>query len=315
MCGEPWTSVCVKNNISMSQINVQRGKGWEGDPVFFENVMYSAHLFKMMVLYETISGDVKFSTIGWTFKHKNKQFHYTLDDLYNVIYYQVKKSVVRSFPCEPMMIYAACNSILYSASRLYYKINPRAPTLNFSEFVESLNTVFRRNTTSSIFNQLTNENETDPSIFRAVIMQPALWLETQILETILKVDAEIIDVVNGALGLDAWLIGQAAEAGLKSSLFEEARLNLNSTPAWKFVNSSDREHGMYLNTDVTIAGRTGMTAPLSTAFTLSALGGIDTGRSVSASDTQFVSMHMGGQTNHCTSIRARPPPFCWIGQD
>ena len=27
------------------------------------------------------------------------------------------------------------------------------------------------------------------------------------------------------------------------------------------------------------------------------------------------SMHTGGQTSHCTSIRVRSPPYCWIGQD
>jgi hypothetical protein len=270
-CGQPWRSFCEKHNVSMSQINLQGCEGWKGDPVFSDNVMYSAHLFKMMVLYQAISGDQKFSTYGWNFTHNGHDVHYTLGKLYSVIYYQVQRSISRSFPCEPMMIYAVCNSVIYPASRLYYRMNPSAPRIDFREFTNSLATVFGRTTGSTIFNLLTGKNETDSSVFRAVVLQPTLWLQSYrgpFERLILEFASELVDTLDGALGTDAWLLGQAEEAGLESPLFDRARNNLRRTSSWKHgVN------GSYLDVDLTLAGRAGMTAPVTTAFTLSALGG------------------------------------------
>eukprot|EP00966_Prymnesium_polylepis_P268043 6192292-Prymnesium_polylepis.2 len=71
VCGQPWSAECSLFNMSMAR--VQAGSyGWQqsahdtpaDDPVSTNNIMYSAHVASIGLLYEALSGDATLSTDG-----------------------------------------------------------------------------------------------------------------------------------------------------------------------------------------------------------------------------------------------------------
>ena len=80
------------------------------DPVAWENIMYSGHLMQLIALYESISGDMKYSTEGWDFVWDDDTvIHYNTDKLMKAIYVQVQQDERGGVPCEPNTIFVICN--------------------------------------------------------------------------------------------------------------------------------------------------------------------------------------------------------------
>lgn len=60
------------------------------DPVIHENIMYSGHLAMLIALYESLSGDFKYTNIGWNFTWPGyANISYTAKKLMDVIHDQV----------------------------------------------------------------------------------------------------------------------------------------------------------------------------------------------------------------------------------
>ena len=95
------------------------------DPVAHENIMYSGHLAMLMALYESISGDLKYSNVGWDFTWNNGSFkiHYTLKKLMNTIANQVISEETGGVACEPNSIFVICNNHHRIAYLLYDAIH------------------------------------------------------------------------------------------------------------------------------------------------------------------------------------------------
>ena len=91
VCAEPWTLPCKLAKLAPCQISIGLATGLDGlsrqqlaeywerhrcpDPVYHENVMFSAHLAQVGALYEAVSGDASLSEIGWQFKAASPLAH------------------------------------------------------------------------------------------------------------------------------------------------------------------------------------------------------------------------------------------------
>ena len=100
------------------------------DPVYVENIMYSGHLAMLIALYESISGNFKYSESGWFFKwNGEKRFHYNTTLLMNAILRQVKKDETGGVACEPNSIFVICNN----HHRIAYQIYDAIHKTNYSQ--------------------------------------------------------------------------------------------------------------------------------------------------------------------------------------
>ena len=71
VCGQPWVEECSLLNISMAHLQAN-SYSWQqslpdtplNDPVSTANIMYSAHVASIGLLYEAFSGDATLSTDG-----------------------------------------------------------------------------------------------------------------------------------------------------------------------------------------------------------------------------------------------------------
>ena len=88
-----------------------------GDPVGTANIMYSAHLAHIGLLYEALSGDDSLSTTGWSFG----PHHYTLDRLVGALSALAQSNDAAGFgaTCEPGSVFPSCNGHLHAALRLH----------------------------------------------------------------------------------------------------------------------------------------------------------------------------------------------------
>lgn len=94
------------------------------DPVAWENIMYSGHLMQIIALYESITGDMKYSTEGWDFVwDDDTSLHYTTDKLMEVVFQQSKSEETGGVPCEPNTIFIICNDHPQNAFLLYDSIH------------------------------------------------------------------------------------------------------------------------------------------------------------------------------------------------
>eukprot|EP00931_Biecheleriopsis_adriatica_P069775 TRINITY_DN43585_c0_g1_i1.p1 TRINITY_DN43585_c0_g1~~TRINITY_DN43585_c0_g1_i1.p1 ORF type:complete len:571 (-),score=98.80 TRINITY_DN43585_c0_g1_i1:10-1722(-) len=121
-CGLPWTFRCRLQNKSMSIIQSSMYP-WQphaalDDPVGSANIMYSAHLALVGLLYEAFSGDHSLREAGaWSFgPHR-----YQIDELMEVIQENALANEKMGFgvTCEPGSVFPACNGHLHAALRLY----------------------------------------------------------------------------------------------------------------------------------------------------------------------------------------------------
>lgn len=94
------------------------------DPVAWENIMYSGHLMQLIALYESISGDMKYSEEGWDFVWDDETvIHYTAEKLMQVVYDQVDQDERGGVPCEPDSVFVICNDHPQLAFVLYDAIH------------------------------------------------------------------------------------------------------------------------------------------------------------------------------------------------
>lgn len=128
LCGKPWKSFCAKHKTSMCTINnmgYMRGADCP-DPVKEANIMYSAHLSQMGLLFELHSHDTTLSTHGWDFvkldpatKNHTSSFRYNLPGLMEVLEGQSNMSKVGGgITCEPGSVFPSCNNHVYISFRL-----------------------------------------------------------------------------------------------------------------------------------------------------------------------------------------------------
>lgn len=98
------------------------------DPVIHENIMYSGHLAMLIALYESISGDFKYTEKGWYFKWDNQSIHYDTNRLMAVILNQVESDESGGVACEPNSIFVICNN----HHRIAYVLHDAIHSTNFS---------------------------------------------------------------------------------------------------------------------------------------------------------------------------------------
>jgi hypothetical protein len=89
--------------------------------------MYSAHLAQMIALYESISGDMTYSTNGWDFIWDNQtKIHYTTQQLNQVIWNQMNSDPTGGVCCEPGVIFTPCNEHQVCPININYRqFNPK----------------------------------------------------------------------------------------------------------------------------------------------------------------------------------------------
>lgn len=94
------------------------------DPVCYENIMYSGHLLQLLTLYESISGDMTYDTVGFDFVWNKEGYpvttmHYTTTKLAQVIYNQMDRESSAGVSCEPGWVYTICQNHPHLGLRLY----------------------------------------------------------------------------------------------------------------------------------------------------------------------------------------------------
>lgn len=124
LCGMPWKKFCAVHRTSMCTVDnimYHHGAGCP-DPVREANIMYSAHLSQMALLYQLHSHNSSLSTSGWHFRGGSPKLDvpYTLPTLMTTLAEQSNTSRVGGgITCEPGSIYPSCNNHVYISFRLY----------------------------------------------------------------------------------------------------------------------------------------------------------------------------------------------------
>jgi hypothetical protein len=81
------------------------------DPCQQENVMYSGHLAQLICMFESLTGDMRYSTVGWDFTWRDgRKTHYTLGRLLDRLHALSKASQSGGICCEPNLVFIVCNS-------------------------------------------------------------------------------------------------------------------------------------------------------------------------------------------------------------
>ena len=94
------------------------------DPIAYENIMYSGHLAMLIALYESISGDFKYTSDGWDFNWPNHApIHYNAAKLMQSIQDQILRERTGGVCCEPNSIFITCNNHPRIAFSLYDAIH------------------------------------------------------------------------------------------------------------------------------------------------------------------------------------------------
>lgn len=94
------------------------------DPVCYENIMYSGHLLQLITLYESITGDLSYDTVGFDFVWNKTgdpitTIHYTTTKLAQVIFKQMDRESSAGVSCEPGWVYTICQNHPHLGLRLY----------------------------------------------------------------------------------------------------------------------------------------------------------------------------------------------------
>jgi hypothetical protein len=124
----PWKKFCANHETSMCTVvnfMYHHGAGCP-DPVREANIMYSAHLAQMGLLYQLHSGDTSLSAEGWRFQggHPRVDLNYTLPTLMAVLAGQSATSRIGGgITCEPGSVYPSCNNHVYASFRLHDAMN------------------------------------------------------------------------------------------------------------------------------------------------------------------------------------------------
>ena len=93
------------------------------DPVAKANIMYSAHLAQLIALFESISGNYKYTNDGWSFNWFGSQLHYDTRKLNDAILKQIDEQRTGGVECEPGSIFITCNNHQRIAFTLYDAIH------------------------------------------------------------------------------------------------------------------------------------------------------------------------------------------------
>ena len=85
---------------------------WSGDPVIRDNIMLSGWLGLHVGLYESVTGDTRYSEPGGlTFRwNENTSYVHDLGTMNRAVYDNFLRYDLGFFPCEPNWIYPVCNS-------------------------------------------------------------------------------------------------------------------------------------------------------------------------------------------------------------
>jgi hypothetical protein len=95
---------------------------WFPDPLARQNIMYSGHLFQLLVYYEMMTGDDRFSTTGFDLRWDDSHvFHYDIPRMARVIGDQMKEKPSGGVNCEPTLIFFCCNDHHNTAMRILEK--------------------------------------------------------------------------------------------------------------------------------------------------------------------------------------------------
>ena len=283
-CGSPWKYFCKIYNYSMCDITNMIGDSDCPDPVYSQNVMYSGHIAQIMALYETFSNDYSLTNQGWSYY--NQQYiakgkfasNYTLRKLMEIITKQKKESPISAYPCEPSIIYTACNQHINIASILYDSIHGTNYTKNsnqlkFYNWIQKKGIHFKKNITSLNINYTFKDSyyvgATQENLEKIMLYFPSLRKEFK----------KIIKGRDGLVGLDGW-VNQWLEIWRPDTLndfklLKYGRDNLTNNRAWKKYKNINGKELWYIKDDIiTTLGMFNFTISTATSFAIAGMGGL-----------------------------------------
>ena len=242
--------------------------------------MYSGHVAHIMTLYEAFSNDYSLSSKGWEFY--NSQYkklgklpsYYTLKKLIEIINNQSKKSPISAFPCEPSIIYTACNQHPVIASKLYDKIH----NTNYSSIGNHLKFFnwIRENGTHKKILGLEYFSLEDSYYIGAT--QENLEKLFNIYPNLREKFRHIIKNRDGLVGLDGW-VNQWLEIwrpNTKEAInsLNYGRGNLTFNKAWKKFKKIKGIDLWYIRNDfISSLGMFNFTIASATSFAIAGMGG------------------------------------------
>ena len=96
------------------------------DPIRRDNIMFSAYLGQMLGMYQTVSGDTRYSQANaLTFCCPGGDVHYDLNSINTAILRNFKDSEFCLYPCEPNWSYTMCNPFGLNSLLLNDRLNGR----------------------------------------------------------------------------------------------------------------------------------------------------------------------------------------------
>ncbi|HOX36877.1 MAG TPA: hypothetical protein PL033_02720 [Candidatus Brocadiia bacterium] len=120
--------------------------GGPPDPCRYENVMYTGHLAQLMLLYELMTGDMRYSKEGWDFVWTDgRKTHYDLDLAVRRMHVQSVETPCGGICCEPNSIFADCNNHSSNAYLLHDLLHGTEYSKVNQKWFDWMSKNFRRN--------------------------------------------------------------------------------------------------------------------------------------------------------------------------
>lgn len=127
-----WERVSRGGSVFNAQISDKLKEEW--DPVVRDNIMYSAYVQSMALLYNYLFEDPRYAEPGaltfryWSFfwGGKERRFEYDQNSLNETVYWQMVESGYLGVACEPNCVFQICNQPAILGFRMHDLINGKS---------------------------------------------------------------------------------------------------------------------------------------------------------------------------------------------
>lgn len=127
-----WARVSRGGSVFNMHLSDKLGEEW--DPVRRDNIMYSAYVQSMALLYHYLFDDDRYAAPGaLTFKYwsffwggKERRFEYDQNSLNEIVYWQMVESGYLGVACEPNCVFQICNQPAILGFRMHDLVNGRS---------------------------------------------------------------------------------------------------------------------------------------------------------------------------------------------
>lgn len=159
-----WERVSRGGSVFNAQVSDKLKEEW--DPVARDNIMYSAYVQSMALLYNYLFDDDRYAAPGaltfryWSFfwGGKERRFEYDQNSLNEAVYWQMVESGYVGVACEPNCVFQICNQPAILGFRMHDLVNGRSVAAEVTEAYQKAWEQFGRLGANGHYNMMVMED-------------------------------------------------------------------------------------------------------------------------------------------------------------